>query len=205
MDAYMNETYEVVQMDYITTEQAAENAKGLTFENVWAALMETRQRMDESHHRTEKAISDLTKNIGGLGNRLGELVEIMFTSELWKTFNGLGYEFNSQSQRRKFIDGDSVIAEADVFLENNEFAMPVEIKVTLSADNVDEHIEQIERIRSYMDSHGDTRKLLGAVAGGIVPENVSSYAHSKGLFVIVQNGESVLVAAMPQDFVAMQW
>ena len=218
-------------METVTAEQAAEAAKGLNFDKVWAALMETRERMEatnqetqkridetnqetqkridetnqETQKRIEKTLSELSKNLGGLGNRLGELTEAMFTPDLWKKFNDLGYPFNNQSQNRKFTDGKRVIAEADVFLENGDFAMPVEIKTTLTAENVDDHIERIKRIRVYMDSHGDERKLVGAVAGAIVPESVRGYAHKHGLYVVEQSGESASIAEMPSSFAAMVW
>ena len=35
-------------MKYMTAEEAAEAAKGLTFEKVWTALVESRQRMEEN-------------------------------------------------------------------------------------------------------------------------------------------------------------
>jgi hypothetical protein len=56
-----------------------------------------------------------------------------------------------------------------------------------------------------MDNHGDKRNLVGAVAGAIVPENVCRYAQKKGLYVLVQSGDSVVVAAAPQGFTPRKW
>ena len=42
-------------MEIITAEQAIEAAKGLTFEKVWAALMESRLNMEESHRRMDES------------------------------------------------------------------------------------------------------------------------------------------------------
>ena len=42
-------------MEYMTAEQAAEAAKGLTFEKVWAAMMESRQKMDESDKQIKES------------------------------------------------------------------------------------------------------------------------------------------------------
>ena len=41
-------------METTTAEQAAEAAKGLTFEVVWAALMENRQQMQEMQKESQK-------------------------------------------------------------------------------------------------------------------------------------------------------
>ena len=224
-------------MAKMTAEQAAEAAKGLTFEKVWAALMELREyqeetqkqiresqqetqkqmqetqkqmqeskkQMQESQKKTDKIIADLSKNIGGLGNSLGRFTEAMFSAELWKKFNELGFTFTKQAPHMKFYEYGQVLAEVDFFLENGAYAMSVEIKTELSIDDVDEHLVRIEKIRQYMDAHDDKRKLVGAVAGGTVSESVRNYAHKKGLFVIVQTGDSVAIAAMPQGFKAREW
>ena len=217
-------------MEMMTAEQAAEAAKGLTFEKVWAALMESRRmmdesqkrmdesnqefkkrmdesqkRMDESQKRIEKNIADTNKNLGGLGNSLGRLTEAMFTNELWKKFSDLGIPVSSQSSRRKFCDDKHVLAEIDLFIENGEYAVAVEIKTEMTVEHVDYHLERIEIVRRYMDARGDGRKLLGAVAGGVVPENVLKYAQKKGLYVVFQTGDSVAIADAPQGFKAREW
>ena len=129
----------------------------------------------------------------------------MFSTELWKKFNDIGFTFTKQAQGMKFYEDERVLAEVDFFLENGLYAMLVEIKTELSVGDVDDHLERIEKIRQYMDKRKDMRKLVGAVAGGIVSENVLRYAQKKGLFVIEQTGDSVAIAAMPQGFKAREW
>ena len=228
-------------MEKTTTEQAAEAAKGLTFEKVWAALIDTRKliadiqretqklfqesqkqiresqqetqkqlqeskkQMQESQQKTDKILADLSKNISGLGNSLGWYPETMFSSVLWNKFSDLGYSFTKQGPHVKFIENGQVVAEADFLLENSEYAMPVEIKTELSNEDVDEHLERIAKIRKYMDVRRDKRKLIGAVAGGVIFENVLKYAYKKGLYVIIQAGENVAIAASPQGFKARVW
>ena len=203
-------------MERMTAEQAAEAARGLTFEKVWAALMETRQSIEEmreaqqkqameSQRRTDKIVADLSKNIGGLGNSLGRFTEAMFSNELWKKFNEIGFVFTKQAPRVRYYEDGKYLAEVDFFLENGEYAMPVEIKTELSISDVDDHLERIEKIRRYMDARNDNRKLVGAVAGGIVSGNVLNYAQKKGLYVIEQSGDSVAIAAVPEGFKVREW
>ena len=97
------------------------------------------------------------------------------------------------------------LAEADFFLENGEYAMPVEVKTELSVSDVNEHIERLAKIREYMDARNDKRKLVGAVAGEIVAENVLHYAQKKGLYVLKQSGDSVTIAAAPHNFKQQEW
>ncbi|MDR2393637.1 MAG: hypothetical protein LBD93_05745 [Treponema sp.] len=162
-------------------EMAIEPRMGLNFEQVWAALMELRESQKESDRllkesradfdrcmqetnkqmqETDKEIKELSKNIGGLNNSLGKLIERMFSAQAWDKFDALDYEF-TKGGNTKFIENKRILAEVDIFLENGEYAMPVEVKTYLRAENVDEHIERIERIRGYMDKRGDKRRLVG--------------------------------------------
>jgi len=172
-------------------------------------MQESQKQLQESQkqsqRRTDKIIADLSKNIGGLGNSFGRFTEAMFSTELWKKFNECGFLFTKQAPRVRFYEYGQCLAEVDFFLENGKYAMPVEIKTELSVNDVDDHLERIEKIRLYMDAHNDKRKLVGAVAGGIVSENVLNYAQKKGLFVVEQSGESVAIAAMPKGFKAREW
>ena len=217
-------------MDVVTAEQAAEAAKGLTFEKVWAAMMESGVRMEEMNKETKKQIQetqkqmkeaqteiresqrqmretvdDLSKNVGGLGNSLGRLTETLFSVNLWEKFNDLGYPFTKQGPHVKFCEGKKVLAEVDYMLENGEYAMPVEVKTDLTTEDIKEHLQRIEVIRRYFDERGDKRKLVGAVAGGIVNDNVLKYARKQGLYVILKSGDSVTIADNPPDFKLREW
>jgi hypothetical protein len=83
--------------------------------------------------------------------------------------------------------------------------MPVEVKADLTTEDVDDHLERIATIRKYMDSHGDKRLLVGAVAGGIAPENVMIYAQKKGLYVVGWSGDAATVVEAPKSFKAREW
>jgi esterase/lipase len=199
-------------MDAMTAEQALEAAKGLTFEKVWAAMMESKARMEEeskkmreemresqeqtakqmseshermkeemekTHEKTAKLVADLSKNIGGVQNSIGRLTESMFTADLRSKFNALGYEFTQTAFRKEYAENDNVITEVDAILENGEYILLLEIKTELKHEFVAGHLERIEKVRKYMDDHNDTRKIIGAVAGGVVSKDVLRYAQKK--------------------------
>ena len=206
-------------MDLTSAEQAAEAAKGMTFEKVWQALMEDRRRMeeireenrevfkrmDQSQEDLKRIVAEVSKNIGGLNNTLGQLMEAMFSPELYYKFNDLGFNFIWQENNKKYREGNRVIAEADCLFENKDCAMVVEVKTKLTDENVDEHLARIAIIRRHMDARDDKRKLLGAVAGGIVSDQTLAYAFEKGLFVVVQTGDSVAIADTPDGFILREW
>jgi hypothetical protein len=219
----------------MTAEQAAEAGKNLDFGQVWAALLKTDEQIEKMSKRVDKTseevakmsqrvdktsdvvaktsdvvaktsedIAKITKNLGGIGNSLGKMTEAMFSAELWKKFSLHGFKFTKGS-RIKFSAGNTVFAEVDFFMENGEYAMPVEIKTELSVEDVDDHLKRMGKIRQYMDSHKDKRKLVGAVAGAVVSKNVLIYAQRNGFFVLVQTGNSIAIAKTPKDFKPKEW
>jgi hypothetical protein len=212
----------------MTADQAREAAKGLTFEDVWAAMLKTdehikqvdeqikqvdeqikamSQQADETSKevaKTSKEVAKISKNLGGIGNTIGKMTEAMFSFELWKKFSVHGFKF-TQGSSIKFSSGNQVLAEVDFFMENGDYAMPVEIKTELSVEDVDDHLKRMDKIRQYMDRRKDKRKLVGAVAGAVVAPNVVKYAQRKGFFVLVQTGDSIGIARLPKGFVPKEW
>jgi hypothetical protein len=78
-----------------------------------------------------------------------------------------------------------------VFLENGDCSLAVEVKTQANINDIREHVERMEKLRRYFDLHNDRRKLYGAVAAGIFPENVLDFALKQGFYVIEQSGENV--------------
>ncbi|MDR1895043.1 MAG: hypothetical protein LBQ61_10230, partial [Spirochaetales bacterium] len=79
-----------------------------------------------------------------------------------------------------------------------------EVKSKPRPEDVDEHLERLEIIRQFKDRHGDRRKVRGALAGAIMPESVRNYAIKKGLYAIVQTGDTVRID-IPEDFQPREW
>jgi hypothetical protein len=223
---------EELMIPAMSAEMALEAGKDLTFEKVWASIERMGQRFEEMSAKTDammaktdaqiaetnaqmartdvqvekmsKRVAAVTKLVGNMGISQGRLYEEMFSARVWDKFNAYGYEFTKGS-RMRFKEHNVVLAEVDVFLENGQYAMAVEVKTTLSEYWVDDHLERMDKIRDYMNQHGDKRILLGAVAGGVVPENVQRYAEKHGLYVLIQNGENIFVAETPGTFKPREW
>ena len=154
----------------------------------------------------EKKWDRLEQNLGKLGNSYGDQIEAMFVN-LGTKFNELGYHFPKEANGTiKFLDEKRrVLAEVDRLLENGSVVMPIEVKAKLKKDDVDDHIKRLGIISRYNAVHNDNRKVLGAVAGGIVPQNVLEYAQKRGLYVLMQNGDSIEIAKMPSNFKPQEW
>jgi len=220
-------------MAAMTAEQAAEAGKLLDFAKVWAMFekvsvqqaenaeqfkqMEARdekRRAEEDVRQaklaammaeTDKKIKDLSDNIGGVNNTLGKITEAMVSCNVWRKFRPLGYTFSTASQNRVFYENEKRLAEADFFLEDGNYVMPIETKTTLEIEDVNKHLVRISKIRRYMDSRGDKRKIVAALAGAVVPQKTLDYAHENGIYVLVLNGENLEVTDGGENFIAKEW
>lgn len=82
-------------------------------------------------------------------------------------------------------DGNESL-EIDLLVVNTDEVVLVEVKTKLSQSDVDEHLERIAKLRRLAHQYRGT-KLLGAVAGIIVPPEVARYAYRQGLFVLARS------------------
>ncbi len=200
--------------------------RGITFEQVWAALMEDRKRNEEIRvqweeyrkHQKELAeklqqeaaerqrdaaerqaelqkeaaerqaelqkesakrqkeaeeskkdfyrrMKEIQKSIGGLSGAVGTMAEGLLVPNLKKKFKKLGFAFEVLSPHRKIFNDDNTIKlEIDALLENVTQAMAVETKLTCKRSDIDDHLNRMEKIRSYANSRGDKRPYYGAIA-----------------------------------------
>jgi hypothetical protein len=182
------------------------------FQETDRRMQETDRKMQETDRKLQETgqfIKDLTaktdKQIGKLGNRFGELVEHLIIPNMVEKFRALDYAFTRAGLDTEFFDRDGkALTEVDVWLENGEFAMAVEIKSNLREQDVDRHIKRMKILRGYLDEREDKRRLLGTVAGAVLNTTVKNYALEKGFYVIEQSGDTVKIEA-PEGFVPRIW
>ena len=139
--------------------------------------------------RTSIKVEQLNETVNALTGKWGRFVEGLVAPGAVRMFNEKGIEVHQTYQR---IDaqknGDTM--EIDVLVVNDEYAIAISVKSTLSVDDVDSHIECLTNFREFFPYLAD-KKLLGAVAGIVIDEGAGKYAYRKGLFVIAQSGETV--------------
>jgi hypothetical protein len=152
------------------------------------------QETDRKIQETARQMKETDKKIAALGNRLGELVEAMVEGGVPRLFQELGYDFTQCIRGLSFRDSSlGISGEIDLFLENGDCVLLVEVKTNLAVADVDDHIERLKKYRRCRDVKGDSRRILGAIGGGVVRDNVRDFALSKGMFVIIQSGDNVTV------------
>ena len=204
-------------------EQTQAIGEGLTFEKVWAALMETRKtveengrQMKESQAETARLIKEMQaetarqmkatdKRVGELSNRFGDMVEYMVLPNLLTKFEELDFTF-TKANRTEIKDKEhAIFMEIDALLENGDKVMAVEIKTKPSINDIDYHIEHMEKLRIYADLHNDKRIYLGAIAGVVFSDSEKIYALKKGLYVIEPSGETFKITEPKGNYHPHEW
>ena len=165
-----------------------------TFESVWESM----DRLVESQKDTERIVKEIGKRLGDFTNSFGEVVEYMIAPNLQEKFNDLGYDFQEVSTRHKVRDKkNDIFFEIDVFLQNGDTALLVEIKAELTISEINKHMVRLDKMRRYADLRGDKRHFIGAVAGIVVEDDEREYALNQGFFLIEPNGENFNITPPP--------
>ena len=169
------------------------------------------RRQEEIDRQLEKAAQTIEKTnikIGALDNKVGDMVEkLVGEGNLVDQFRELGHNVKIHSRKRVFgKKGTAESGEIDLFMEDGNVAILVEVKTTLKKDDVLTHLERMEKYRRFVDDDGSNGKhFIGAVAGTVIAENVIDFAHENGLYVIIQSARAVEILPQPEGFVAQKW
>jgi hypothetical protein len=190
--------------------QTRELPRGVTFEAVWAMFQETDRKLEETARivkettqqmketdrkmaETDREIKETSRLVGKITNRFGDIVEHMVLPNLVSKFQDLSFTFTQASKVKITDKQHRIFMEIDAFLENGEKAMVVEIKTKPSIEDINEHIERMEKRRVYADLHDDKRIYLGAVAGVVFGDSEKNYALKNGFYVLEPSGETFTI------------
>jgi len=174
--------------------ETTQKANPLSFETVWAALMEDRERLKETERIMKESSAELNKKLGEYINLFGEVTEYTMAPKLREKFIEFGYTFPKAERNVSIRDYiNNIFLEIDVMLENGDNAMLVEIKTKLTVERINNHMKRLEKMRRYADLHGDKRMFLGAVAGVVVTDEERKHALDQGLYLIEPAGQDLSI------------
>jgi len=181
-----------------TTEKAVKRVTqediNRNFKEIQRAQKETERMLNQAIKTQEETKKTLNEAIGGLSKTIGNMTESMLIPSLTEKFKKLGFNFEIISPHRRInSDKYDIHTEIDAFLENSSQAMAVEVKTTLKHDDVDYHIERMEKIRRFADFHNDKRQFSGAIAANVIDEDTKRYALKQGFYIIEPSGEDVRI------------
>jgi len=179
-----------------------------TLEDIWRLFQETDRKFQETDRQvketdrkfqetalrfeeTDRLFKETNKKIGDLGNRLGEFVQEMVRPAVVRLFRERGIAVHQVMRNIEAFDDDNAI-EIDLLVINRQQAIAVECKSRLSIEDVNDHLARLDKFKQLF-SHYQNLNLMGAVAGMVVPDEAAKYAYRRGLFVLAQNGDSILI------------
>ena len=161
------------------------------FQETEQRFQETERILKEQSLKTDRQITRLSQEIGNLGGKWGRFVENMVAPACETLFLNRDIPVHQVSQRvRKRLDGKTL--EIDVLVTNENHVLVVEVKSSLSVDDVKELIKNLTEFRQFFPEYNH-KQLYGAVAGIEIEEGADKYAYRQGLFVLAQRGENVAI------------
>ena len=151
----------------------------------------SQKETDRQMKETDRKLKEVTTAIGRLGNRLGEFVEEMVRPAVVRLFQQRGIAVH-QVYRGAYAERDNDAMEIDLLVVNSRDAVLVEVKSELKVDDVKEHLSRLQRFKKLCPQYAGFR-VMGAVAGMVVPEDTARFAYRQGLFVLAQSGDTVTI------------
>ena len=187
-------------------------ARKAEFEREMKEIRERNAELDreakERKAELDRQMKETDRKIAALGSRIGEIVEHMIQGNIVNKFQTLGYQITQYGRNVFFQNPELKISgEIDLFLNDGNTDILIEVKTTLEIPDVHEHIERLEKYRRYFDAKEDgrQRRFVGAVAGAVVRDNAKQFAHKNGMYVITQSDEAVEILTLPENFKVKEW
>lgn len=183
------------------------STKGMeeSIQEIWKLFKETDRILSEKFRETDKELDKLSKALEetrktsentnkavyALTGKWSRFVEGLIAPAVERVFKERGIAVDKVFQRVKTRrNGDEM--EVDILAIDGEYAVLIEAKSTLKTDDVREHMERLDRFKSFFPEYTE-RKVIGAVGGIVIEESADKYAYRNGLFVIGESGDAAVI------------
>ncbi len=186
------------ETDRILKERSAEMDRvlketSLKVQETTAQVQETTAQMRE----TDRVVKEVSRKVGSLGSRWGDFVEGLVAPACETLFAERGIPVHKVSRQMKAKLPGGRHMEIDVFVVNTDAVVLVEVKSALTVEDVRDHLIRLAEFKDFFPEYANKR-VFGAVAGIVIGEHADRFAMNKGLFVIVQSGDTVRMANEPE-------
>jgi hypothetical protein len=148
-------------------------------------------------HVDKKVNTQLSENVGGVNNTLGDIAEGIMSSDLFEKFNALGFDFDDAIPNCPIREKGTKkkLAELDLLMLNGSIAVAIEVKVKMTIGDVEKHIKRMKILHDHPNNLLKGKKLYGAMASVKMTDIARKYAIKKGLFVLEPSGGNVNIKA----------
>lgn len=137
---------------------------------------------------TNASISRISKELLGV---TGHIIEGLVSSSTEKIFKKAGFDFhNSCNNVKREIVSENKKLEVDVILENDEAAVPIEVKADFTVKKVKRFLHKMTMFRQLFPEYAD-KIVYAAVVAINYEEGADALAHEEGLLVIRVNSDDV--------------
>lgn len=160
------------------------------------------QEMREMSQQIDIEISRVSASIDRLGSKLGDFIRYELHPAAMRLFRERGIDAH-EVHRSVSAERNGEGIEVDLLVVNDGDVVAIECKSHLSIDDINTHLQRLEKLKRLLPSYADKR-VMGAVTGMVLPDNVAQYAYRQGLFVIAQTGDH-LTARNDAAFRAKTW
>ena len=169
----------------------------LKFQETDRKIQETAEKTAEQMRETDRLVKDVTRQVGNLSGKWGQFVENLVAPGCRTLFAERGIPVHQVHQRIRANLDDGRNMEIDILVVNTDVAVLVEVKSTLTVADVRDHLNRLQQFKEFFPRYADCR-VVGAVAGIVTEDKAAQFARNQGLFVIVQSGETVVLANEPE-------
>jgi hypothetical protein len=175
-------------------------------EDIVAQIGVSMKELTEQQKKTERAVELLTKdvdrvtkNMGGLNNSVGEIVEMIVIPGVKEKMNAYNHNFTMASPGKEYSDVDgSTLTEVDLLLENCDEVMVVEVKTQVSVKWVNRHLTRLKLLREKERITGMTGKTIYAAVAGIgFDEEARALTVENGMYLIEIEEEKERIKIIP--------
>jgi hypothetical protein len=150
-----------------------------------AILNNVCERQKEIGRLIDERAERLDKQLVEMDNCFDEMIKDLVMPDLTGKFGEIGLVFTKVHPHTViYDDGNNILTEVDITLENSDTVMIVKAKSKLRTEDVTDHVKRMELLRLYADLHGDKRKYLGAIAGMKFNEDEKQYALKSGFYLV---------------------
>ena len=184
----------------------------LDFEKVWAMFQETDRQFKETDRKfqeTERIIKEtdlklkkmqeattrefnkLMKKLSEIETRWGKFVEALVDGTLVAILNERGIEVQQTSMRSRGKYKNTEY-EIDIIAKNGKQVVAVEVKTTLSVNDVKRFLKKLEVFKEVFNQYAGNQ-IIGAVGYISVEEEAHRFAARNGLFVIKATNNSAKI------------
>jgi hypothetical protein len=152
---------------------------------------ETDRQLQAAIQENKRINRQVSKQLAELGGAWGRFVEDLVAPACERLFMERGIPVDQVSQRvKRRRQGETL--EIDVLVVNQGHVLAVEVKSSLSVEDVKEFVQDLGQFRDFFPEYAQMA-IYGAVAGIGIEAGADRYAYRQGLFVLAQSGETVVI------------